>query len=218
LPKLTQHTPIYHITLLRHAESLGNAGGYYQGQTDYELSEKGSLQAKALANRWKSEAVHIDRIISSPLKRAAQTADQIAQAINSPIETNPDWMERNAGLISGLHQDTVKFNYPKPDFMHIYQPFAETGESQWQLFLRAGRAIQNLFKYPTGHYLIVSHGGILNMALYAILGIAPQANFEGAYFYHDNAGFTQLSYYPESHNWIMLKFNDTNHLIHLNSN
>ena len=64
----------YNITLLRHGESLGNAGGIHQGQADFELSEIGLAQAHALADRWQRESVTFDRIISSPLLRARQTA------------------------------------------------------------------------------------------------------------------------------------------------
>jgi broad specificity phosphatase PhoE len=73
--------------------------------------------------------------------------------------------------------------------MHPYQAVGETGESQWELYLRAGRAVQNLLKNPPGRYLVVSHGGILNLAFYAILGIAPQANFTGPRFRFANTAY-----------------------------
>jgi hypothetical protein len=68
---------------------------------------------------------------------------------------------------------------PRPDFMTPYTHFGETGESRWELYLRAGRAIQHILDRSPGRYLVAAHGGVLNMALYAILGIPVQADSAG---------------------------------------
>ena len=68
-------TLIYHITFLRHGESVGNAEDRFQGQADFPLTEKGRLQAQALARRWQDEGVSFDHCIASPLVRARQTAE-----------------------------------------------------------------------------------------------------------------------------------------------
>ena len=203
--------PTYTIILLRHGESVGNAEGYHQGQADFPLSETGRMQAQALANRWQTEKVTFDRLISSPLLRARETAEIIASTLNLPIEFNPDWMERDAGLLSGLHHDDATQRFPRPAFMHPYQPVGETGESQWELFLRAGRAVQSLLDYSPGRFMVVSHGGILNMVLYAMLGIVPQANFTGPRFKFSNTGFALLTYTPAEHTWRVLGINDHAH-------
>jgi broad specificity phosphatase PhoE len=62
------------ITFLRHGESEGNLSGVIQGQSDYPLTQAGIEQANRLAVYWKSEAVSFNRIISSPLLRASETA------------------------------------------------------------------------------------------------------------------------------------------------
>ncbi len=87
----------YRFTFLRHGEFVGNAAGYYQGQHDYELNETGRAQARALAERWKQEAVCFDAIITSPLLRAAQTAEIIAQTLGVEPSADPIWMERDNG-------------------------------------------------------------------------------------------------------------------------
>ena len=66
---------------------------------------------------------------------------------------------------------------PRPDFMTPYTRFGKTGESRWEVYLRAGRAIQRILDQPAGTYLVAAHGGVLNMAMYAILGIPVQADF-----------------------------------------
>ncbi len=71
------------------------------------------------------------------------------------------WMEINNGLIAGLKDDEAAERCPRPPIMTPYTHFGETGESRWELFLRAGQGIQRLLDRPAGRYLIVAHGGIL---------------------------------------------------------
>jgi broad specificity phosphatase PhoE len=147
-------------------------------------------------------------VISSPLLRARQTADIIAKALDSSIEPDENWMERNNGLLAGLRQDEVDQRGLRPAFIHLYEPVGQTGESQWELFLRAGRAVQGLVSRPPGRYLVVSHGGILNMAMYAILGMTPQANLSGPRFRFRNTSFAVLEYDPTRHSWMVDSLND----------
>ncbi len=207
------HAPIlYHITLLRHGESLGNFEGRHQGQADFPLTDLGRDQAKALLERWSAEAKEFDLVLSSPLARARETAEIIAGGMRVPLEFDPVWMERDNGLMAGLSPEEVRQSLPQPNFIHPYQPVGQTGESQWQLYLRAGNGVQSLFSHPPGKYLVVAHGGLLNMFFYAILGITPQPNFHGPRFRFNNSAFATVSYNPASHRWYILGVNDHMHL------
>ncbi len=208
---LTPPPGIYDITLLRHGESLGNFEGRHQGQADFPLTERGRQQSQALLKRWKAEAKEFRLVISSPLARARETAEIISYGLGIPLELDPLWMERDNGLMAGLSEDEVRETLPQPPFVHPYLAIGETGESQWELYLRAGKAVQSLFTRPPGNYLIVSHGGILNMFFYAILGIAPQPNFHGPRFRFNNSAFATLHYDPGSHRWYVLGVNDRLH-------
>ncbi len=205
-------TSIYFVTLLRHGQSLGNAAGLHQGQAEFPLSEKGIAQVRALIRRWKREEIFFDKIIASPLQRAQQTAEMIANAFKFPIELDETWMERDIGLLQGLAPEEAYKTHPRPAFIHPYQAIGQTGESQWELYIRAAQGIQNILFNPPGRYLIVSHGGILNLVMYAILGIAPQANFTGPRFRFNNTAFASLTYVPEEHKWSVLGLNDRSHL------
>jgi broad specificity phosphatase PhoE len=206
-----QTPPRYSITLLRHGESVGNAEGKHQGQSDFPLTEIGLAQARSLAHHWSNEKRIFDLLISSPLSRASVTANILAEALHIPLELNPLWMERNNGRLAGLRPEEAFEAYPRPPFIHPYLPIGQTGESQWELYLRAGQAVQDLLRHPPGSYLVVSHGGILNMVLYAILGIAPQANFYGPRFRFGNTAFATLSYNPLEHKWYVHGINDQTH-------
>lgn len=201
----------FKIFFLRHGESVGNAEGYFQGQKDFPLNEVGLAQVHALASRWDEEKQRFDLVISSPLSRAQQTARLIADKLGVPLELDPIWMERDNGLLAGLKFDEARRLHPQPSFSNIYQPFAETGEGDWELFLRAGQGLHELLKRPAGSYLVVSHGGILNQVMYAILGIIPQANYSGTRFRFSNTGFAAFIYFPEEHRWQVETINDHSH-------
>ena len=206
-----QNPARYNLIFLRHGESVGNAEGKHQGQSDFPLTKKGESQVRALAERWLQEKMIFDLIISSPLTRARGSAQILADALHIPLTYDPRWMERNNGVLAGLRQDEAIITYPRPSFVNPYLPIGQTGESQWELYLRAGSAVQDLLYRPPGAYLIVSHGAILNMALYAILGIPPQANFIGPRFRFANSAFATLSYNPAEHKWYVHGINDRQH-------
>lgn len=199
------------ITLLRHGESVGNAESRWQGQADYPLTDTGRAQARALAERWKNENVKFDLIISSPLARARETAEIIAQAVNGTVSFDPLWLERDNGEFSGLTNHEVRQNFHHSPFITPYDPVGGDGEGDWELFLRAGQALHSLLKRNPARYLIVSHGGLLNQLMHAVVGVAPQANNSGTRFRFGNTAFAQLMYFPHQHRWAIDRVNDHAH-------
>ena len=123
-------SPVYQVILLRHGESIGNYEGLHQGQTDFDLTNTGKKQVTKLVQCWGEEARNFDLIISSPLKRAHQTAMIVARDLNVPIELEPLWKERDNGLLSGLRPEEGERIAPRPEFIHPYQAIGKTGESQ----------------------------------------------------------------------------------------
>ena len=202
----------YDIILLRHGESVGNAESRWQGQADYPLTDRGRQQAQALADRWLAEGRQFDHILASPLKRARETAEIIAEALNLPVETDPVWMERNIGEIAGMTGEEVNRRFPNREFI---TPFAaiigDQGEGDWELYLRAGQALHGLLRREPGKYLVVSHGGLLNQVMYAVVGITPHANFSGPRFRFKNTGFAHLTYRTHTHQWQINVHNDRAH-------
>ena len=201
----------FYITLLRHGESVGNAESRWQGQADFPLTNTGRAQTRKLAERWKKEKVKFDLIIASPLARAKETAEIIASALNLKVEFEPLWLERDNGEFSGLTAHEVRQNFTHPSFMTPYDSVGGDGEGDWELFLRAGQALQSLLKREPARYLIVSHGGLLNQFMHAVIGVAPQANNAGTRFRFENTAFAQLLYYPHQHRWAIDRLNDHAH-------
>jgi broad specificity phosphatase PhoE len=208
--------PVYHFVFVRHGESIGNAQSRWQGQSDYPLTEKGRAQAQALAERWKSEGAKFDLIIASPLGRAKETAEIIASAVDAPVEYDPILLERHIGEMEGLTADEVR-RRPQPPYITPYDSIGGEGEGDWALFLRAGQALHRLLRRPAGSYLIVSHGGLLNQLMNAIIGIAPHVDPSGVRFRFENTAFARVTYLPYQHRWTIDALNDRGHLKSLHS-
>ena len=200
------------ITFLRHGESTGNAERRHQGQADYPLTELGITQAELLADHWLSQGKTFSLAVSSPLARAKQTAKILQKSMGIKLRYDSVWKERDNGKLAGMLHKKALQELPPPDFIPLYDPIADTGESQWELYLRGGSALSSLMSQPPGSYLVVSHGGLLNMVMHALVGVNPQPNFQGPNFHFSNTGYTSVRYEPENGNWIILEHNQTSHL------
>lgn len=203
--------PTYHFTFLRHGESVGNAQSRWQGQSDYPLTERGRAQARALAERWQAEEIKFDLVIASPLTRAKETAEIVAAALNVQVELDPIWLERNIGEMEGLTVEEVR-QKPQPQYVTPYNSIGGNGEGDWELYLRAGKALHGLLRRPAGSYLVVSHGGMLNQLMHAIVGIVHQPDPSGVRFHFENTSFARVTYFPHRHRWAIDAVNDRAHL------
>ncbi|MDX6550940.1 MAG: phosphoserine phosphatase [Gaiellales bacterium] len=96
------------LILIRHGETVWNHERRFTTRTDIALSETGLEQARVAAEALSE--VTIDRIYSSPLERAARTAEMIAarQADGCPVITDVRLVEIDAGPFEGLTEDELK--------------------------------------------------------------------------------------------------------------
>jgi len=195
----------YEITLLRHGESTGNAQERLQGRADYPLTEAGRAQVQTLAERWRRAGARFDAGITSPLLRARQTAEILAGVLGLSFEVDPLWVERDVGSLAGLDAEQVAEQLGERPLHSPYEAFGGDGEGDWELFLRAGQAVHRLLRRPPGRYLVVSHGGLLNKVMYAVLGIPAQRPF-GPRFHFGNTGFAVLEYLPSRYHWRFVHF------------
>ena len=212
--------PIFYLTLLRHGESEGNAIDIVQGKSDYPLTAKGIQQARTLAALWQTIQASFDgplfeTVITSPLTRARQTAEIVAGALNLPVELDPIWIERGFGSLDGWPITDILKLTPPVDFHHPYEPPGEGGESSVDLFLRASQALRSVLKRQAGRYLIVSHGAILNMVVYAILGITPQGHYNSPRFRFGNTAYANFTYDAGTRRWHLLSFDNPEDPMHI---
>ncbi|MBN1373519.1 MAG: histidine phosphatase family protein [Anaerolineaceae bacterium] len=194
---------VFNLTLMRHGRSRADDEGVYEGRYDSPLTEVGLAQVRARAKEWQAAGVRFDRIVASPLQRTLVTAEMIAAALSVPLETDADWMEINTGPIAGLPFAEANQRYPRPAFRNPYTPIAGTGESEWELFARAARAVDRVMRMGLESILVVAHGGVLNYALRTMMGAAPYGNRQGFSVAFSDTGFVRLTYQPDRHIWTL---------------
>jgi len=88
------------IAFARHGQTAVNREGRLQGRIDAPLSDVGALQARALAEAFRTEPVV--RVVSSPLLRARDTAAAIASAHGIGVEIDERLIELDYGAWDGM--------------------------------------------------------------------------------------------------------------------
>ena len=190
------------ITLMRHGRSRADDEMVHEGRYDSPLTDVGRAQVKLRAEQWKQSGVTYDLIVASTLVRASESARIVGEVLDIPIEYDPDWMERDNGPLAGLPFDVASERYPKPEFTNPFQPHIPStgeGESGWDLLGRGARALQSVVRRGLPQTLVVAHGGILNAAMYCIVGASPHPAV--VRFAFGDACFVRTSYDPKSDQW-----------------
>jgi len=153
------------LILVRHGETLSNRENRVQGITDMELSDYGRMQADKLAESLKGEP--IERIVSSPLKRAYETAKAISRFHGAMIEADRDLQEMNHGDFENLTIQELKEKHItvlrqwENDPASVVMP---NGESLHHLQRRAWSAIEGITE-TARNAIVVTH----NMTIRTIL-------------------------------------------------
>ncbi len=191
---------------MRHGRSRADDEEVHEGRYDSPLTEVGYAQAQARAQEFLARGITFDVVVCSPLQRARETARVIAQALGVPVETDANWMERDNGPLAGMRRDVAAIRHPKPDFRSPYEPFCGTGESEWELYVRAARAVEKVVRRGRGKYLIVAHGGVLLAAMDTIMGRTPTGDRHGLLFAFGDTGYARLTYHPDRHLWLLQEF------------
>ena len=86
------------IYFIRHGESEWNVTDQICGQTDVPLTEKGHKQAEKTGKNIVESGISADLILCSPLLRAKQTAQHIAEMTGIPLQVEPRLVEQNFGF------------------------------------------------------------------------------------------------------------------------
>ena len=139
------------LILVRHGETDWNVEGRYQGQADPPLNRRGEEQAHRVAQALQNKGV--DVIYSSPLKRAWQTAQIIAEYTHAPVYAEPRLMEINQGEWEGLHVSEIAARYP--------DLFRQWEEDPWRVRIPGGETLQEVQQrvYEAVDDIVAKHPG-----------------------------------------------------------
>lgn len=166
------------ITVLRHGETLWNRAGRMQGQTDIELSDLGREQAIAAAEELREEA--FDAIVSSPLRRAANTAFAVADKLGLDVRLDARFGEINVGSWSGQKGTDVAAEMPdRAAKFHAGIDYrrSSTGETAAEVADRVEAAVNDIVaEFPDGNVLVVAHGYLTQVMVSRLLGLEGHGN------------------------------------------
>lgn len=155
------------LYFVRHGQTNANVSmtnGQSIAEFDEPLNQKGIQQAERLAKDLKD--IEFDAIISSPLKRAIQTAEIVNRYHHLPIKEDDAWRERQADTYIDANSWQDLFDFDK-------NITVKNSESLQDFFNRVYSAIDDVkTKYKNKTILVVSHGGVQHV-LYAYSNKLP---------------------------------------------
>jgi len=146
------------ICLIRHGETEWNAARRLQGRTDIPLNARGVKQAEACSVYLAASSY--DVLITSPLKRAKQTAEIINHKLDLPLHEMEDFQERSFGDAEGMTYEERRAIYPEKNY-----PNQEDTEDFRRRIMEGFQKVTQL--YSDQKVLLVNHGAVIKEILKA---------------------------------------------------
>lgn len=158
------------IYFVRHGEAMDDIRDEYGGWADPELSEKGISQANEAAKKLKMSGISVDKVLSSPLLRAIQTAQPFGVEFNVAVEKCLYLKERNTyGLLCGVNKTEAAEKYP--DLVSAYNEGKEVlGYEDYDFFVKRVRALVDYLEKINQDVIAVTHSKMLNALLTEVIG------------------------------------------------
>jgi len=203
------------IYLVRHGLTQGNESGAYQVPTT-PLSENGIKQATSAAKQLKD--VRIEKIISSDMKRASQTAEIIGTELGLPVEHLQLFREiTRPGVVRGkTREDPEVKRIMEEVFNHFFDnSWKHSDEENFHdLKTRALKGLSYIESLPEDNVLIVTHGYILRMII-SVMALGDKLSEQtfqhfDAFFITKNTGITIVE--EDNGKYFLLTWNDHTHL------
>ena len=169
---MVSNNKITRFGLIRHAETVWNREKKIQGQSDSPLTRRGIFQAQ----NWSRvlDDIAWDRIMTSDIGRAVETADIINQKLQVTIDSDPALREQDWGqwtgktLIEAEKEDPQFFAAQTGAGWMFCPPEGETRLSIWQ---RGHLALGKMAaKWPGETILVVTHEGVIKSLIYRLRG------------------------------------------------
>lgn len=199
------------IYLIRHGQTDWNIAGMIQGSHDIPLNETGRIQARKLAEAMDQRP--ITKIFSSPLIRAAETAQMIAKRQKVELCSIKPLVEVEFGKWEGLTWAEIENQFPeelKRWTMNPQEVSPPGGETLTSIRNRCVEAWKIIREITGGNedVAIVSHGATLGHFYSFLMGNKPGEDHKIV----ENASITTISYDPLTEEFHLLERNESSHL------
>ena len=173
------------VLLIRHALPLRSEHG--EG-SDPDLSDEGLAQVKRLPEAL--SRFPISRVVSSPQRRAIQTAEPVAAARELPVEIDDRFAEYDRDLPLYIPIEQIRNENPQ-EWARMAQGHLPSAVDEDAFRARVRTAVEDLVAAadPEDTVAVFSHGGVINVLLHEILGTTRLLSFP-----IDYASLTRLLY------------------------
>jgi ribonuclease H / adenosylcobalamin/alpha-ribazole phosphatase len=195
--------------LLRHGQTPMSVQQRYAGRSNVPLTDAGVQQAVAAAKRLASAGIGV--IVTSPLLRAVQTAQEVAAVTGAAVVTDDGFRETDFGAWDGLTFAEVRERWPSEVSTWLADPDVAPpgGESFAEVSARVTAALRRVLADREGQQvLIVSHVTPIKTLVAAAL-LAPSAALFRMHL--DVAALCEIDWYADGPA-VLRSFNDTGHL------
>jgi broad specificity phosphatase PhoE len=173
------------VLLIRHALPLRSEHG--EG-SDPDLSDEGLAQVRRLPEAL--SRFPISRVVSSPQRRAIQTAEPVAAARELPVEIDDRFAEYDRDLPLYIPIEQIRDENPQ-EWARMAQGHLPSVVDEDAFRARVRTAVEDLVAAadPEDTVAVFSHGGVINVLLHEILGTTRLLSFP-----IDYASLTRLLY------------------------
>ncbi len=163
------------IDLIRHGEPVG--GSKYRGQIDDPLSDKGWAQMRAAV----ADDAPWQAVVSSPLRRCAAFADEVAHRHRLPLRLDERFKEIGFGAWEGRTKAEISAGDAQALRRFYADPVAcrpPGAEPLAEFERRVAAAWRDLLRVHAGrHVLLVAHAGVIRMVVVQTLAARPERMF-----------------------------------------
>ena len=197
------------LLLLRHGETPLSVQRRFSGRGDPALTERGLAQARAAAGRLST--YDVTAVVSSPLQRARQTAQAVADAVGLEVTVDEGFVETDFGDWEGQTFAEIQRQWPAEMSAWLASPDVGPpgGESFTATFARVRAARDKLLAgYPGGTVVVVSHVTPIKTLLMDALDAPSTALYR---IHLDPASLSSTEWWPDGPAVVRL-VNDTGHL------
>ena len=204
------------LLLTRHGHTDRSDPEQYLGQhVQATLTERGRRDAEALADRL--IGVQVDRIISSPLGRAVETAQILSSRVSAPVEVDERLTELDYGEWEGLTVEEIDRRFPGERELYDADPSIHRvggGESGLAVAARVGDFMEALIGWweevaADRTCLLVGHSSLNRILLAVVMGV-PLADYRRR-FKQDWASLTVLRWESRAAGPLLMLANDESH-------
>jgi broad specificity phosphatase PhoE len=195
--------------LLRHGQTPMSVQKRYAGRSDAPLTDVGVQQAAAAAKRLTSAGLGV--IVTSPLLRTVQTAQEVAAVTGAAVVTDDGFRETDFGAWEGLTFAEVRERWPAELAAWLVGPEVAPpgGETFTDVSARVTAALHRVLAVRAGQtVLIVSHVTPIKTLVAAALLAPPAALYR---MHLDVAALCEIDWYADGPA-VLRSFNDTGHL------